>query len=165
MKMAWAGCTYLRPGGSITKNWISRVGTTLNTVAVWVCRVTVLVVESNLNGKIPGRDGKMKTAGGYGAGLKDDFAGSMVRICRHVGPGRTVPLESNYCEIDPNAVDKYGIPTLRFHYKWSDAEIKQAKHMQDTFEDHYAMGGTPMGNKPAPSRITVWKRPEKLFTK
>ncbi|GAB3894762.1 GMC family oxidoreductase [Larkinella knui] len=102
-----------------------------------------------LNGKIPGRDGKMKPAGGYGAGLKDDmrrFYGAYVSMS---GRGEPIPLESNYCEIDPNAVDKYGIPTLRFHYKWSDAEIKQAKHMQDTFEQIIeAMGGMPMGNKP-----------------
>jgi choline dehydrogenase-like flavoprotein len=32
-------------------------------------------------------------------------------------------------------VDKYGIPVLRFNYKWSDYEIKQAKHMQETFKD------------------------------
>ncbi|GAB3333232.1 GMC family oxidoreductase [Larkinella ripae] len=105
-------------------------------------------IES-LNGKIPGRDGKMKPAGGYGAGLKDDirrFYGAYVSMS---GRGEPVPLESNYCEIDPNTVDKYGIPTLRFHYKWSDAEIKQAKHMQDTFEEIiHAMGGIPTGNKP-----------------
>ncbi|RRB03679.1 GMC oxidoreductase [Larkinella rosea] len=102
-----------------------------------------------LNGKIPGRDGKMKPAGGYGAGLKDDmrrFYGAYVSMS---GRGEPIPLESNYCEIDPNTVDKYGIPTLRFHYKWSDNEIKQAKHMQDTFEQIIeAMGGMPTGNKP-----------------
>ncbi|WP_421828247.1 GMC oxidoreductase [Larkinella sp.] len=102
-----------------------------------------------LNGKIPGRDGKMKPAGGYGAGLKDDvrrFYGAYVSMS---GRGEPIPLESNYCEIDPNTVDKYGIPTLRFHYKWSDNEVKQAKHMQDTFEQIIeAMGGMPMGNKP-----------------
>ncbi|KAA9352851.1 GMC oxidoreductase [Larkinella humicola] len=102
-----------------------------------------------LNGKIPGRDGKMKAAGGYGAGLKDDvrrFYGAYVSMS---GRGEPIPLESNYCEIDPNTVDKYGIPTLRFHYKWSDNEVKQAKHMQDTFEQIIeAMGGMPMGNKP-----------------
>ena len=103
----------------------------------------------NLNGKIPGRDGKMKAAGGYGAGLKDDvrrFYGAYVSMS---GRGEPIPLESNYCEIDPNTVDKYGIPTLRFHYKWSDNEVKQAKHMQDTFEQIIdAMGGMPMGSKP-----------------
>ncbi|GAB3546200.1 GMC oxidoreductase [Spirosoma fluminis] len=102
-----------------------------------------------LNGKVAGRDGKMKPAGGYGAGLKDDvrrFYGAYVSMA---GRGEPVPLETNYCEIDPNTVDKYGIPTLRFHYKWSDFEIKQAKHMQDTFEEIiHAMGGMPMGSKP-----------------
>jgi choline dehydrogenase-like flavoprotein len=104
-----------------------------------------------VQGLVPGRDGQKKRVGGYGAGLKDDvrrFYGANVSMA---GRGEPVPLESNYCEIDPNGVDKYGIPTLRFHYKWSDAEIKQAKHMQDTFEEIiHAMGGIPLGKKPGP---------------
>ena len=103
----------------------------------------------NLNGKIAGRDGQVKPAGGYGVGFKDDirrFYGAYIGMS---GRGEPVPLESNLCEIDPNSVDKYGIPTLRFSYKWADAEIKQAKHMQDTFEEIiHAMGGIPMGSKP-----------------
>ena len=48
-----------------------------------------------------------------------------------------IPNEDSYCEIDPEVVDKWGIPVLRFHWKWSDYEIKQAKHMQETFApDH-----------------------------
>ena len=27
--------------------------------------------------------------------------------------------------------DKWGIPVLRFHWKWSDYEINQAKHMRE----------------------------------
>jgi len=104
-----------------------------------------------VQGLVPGRDGQKKRVGGYGAGLKDDvrrFYGANIGMA---GRGEPVPLESNYCEIDPNTVDKYGIPTLRFHYKWSDAEIKQAKHMQDTFEQLITeMGGIPLGKKPGP---------------
>ncbi|GAB4053707.1 GMC oxidoreductase [Spirosoma litoris] len=108
-------------------------------------------IESQ-NGSIPGRDGKMKPAGGYGAGLKDDYRRFYGAYVSMSGRGEPVPLESNYCEIDPNKVDKYGIPTLRFHYKWSDYEVKQAKHMQDTFEEIiHAMGGTPLGPKPGPN--------------
>lgn len=81
-------------------------------------------IES-LNGMIPGRDGKTKTAGGYGASLKDDYRRFYGAYIGMSGRGEPVPLESNYCEIDPNSVDKYGIPTLRFHYKWSDYEVKQ----------------------------------------
>ena len=51
------------------------------------------------------------------------------------GRGEAIAREDNYCEIDPNVVDKYGIPVLRFNYKWSDYEIKQAKHMQETFQE------------------------------
>ena len=104
-----------------------------------------------MNGMIPGRDGKQKPGGGFGASLKDDYRRFYGAYVSMAGRGEPVPLESNYCEIDPNAVDKYGIPTLRFHYKWSDYEVKQAKHMQDTFEEIIlAMGGTPLGPKPGP---------------
>ena len=35
----------------------------------------------------------------------------------------------------PNVVDKYGIPVLRFHTTYTDYEIKQAKHMKETFAE------------------------------
>lgn len=102
-----------------------------------------------MNGKYAYANGKTLPAGGYGSRLKEDanrFYGAYIGMA---GRGEPVPLESNYCEIDPNGVDKYGIPTLRFHYKWTDYEIKQAKHMQDTFEELItAMGGIPQGKKP-----------------
>lgn len=103
----------------------------------------------NMNGKFPTRDGSMKTGGGYGAGLKDDyrrFYGSMIHMA---GRGEAVAREDNYCEIDPNVVDKWGIPVLKFNYQWSDHERKQAKHMHETFEQIIdAMGGVAMGTKP-----------------
>ncbi|QDA61928.1 GMC family oxidoreductase [Hymenobacter jejuensis] len=96
----------------------------------------------NLNGLVPGRDGKMKDAGGFGASLKDDyrrFYGTQVGMA---GRGTAIAREDNYCEIDRDVVDKFGIPVLKFHYKWTDAEVKQAKHMQETFQSiMHAMGG------------------------
>jgi choline dehydrogenase-like flavoprotein len=89
----------------------------------------------NLNGKYPGPDGKTKPAGGYGASLKADYRYYYGATFGMAGRGEAIAREDNYCEIDPNVVDKYGIPVLRFHYKWSDYEIKQAKHMQDTFQE------------------------------
>jgi choline dehydrogenase-like flavoprotein len=42
--------------------------------------------------------------------------------------------------------DKWGIPVLRFHWKWSEHETRQAAHMQKTFADIVqAMGGRVMG--------------------
>jgi len=89
----------------------------------------------NTNGRYPGRDGKQKTGGGYGASLKDDYRYFYGASFGMAGRGEAIAVESNYCEIDPNVVDKYGIPVLRFNYQWSDHEIKQAKHMQDTFQE------------------------------
>ncbi len=89
----------------------------------------------NTNGKYPGRDGKQKAGGGYGASLKDDYRYFYGAHFGMDGRGEAIAREDNYCEIDPNTVDKFGIPVLRFHYKWSDQEIKQAKHMKDTFRE------------------------------
>ena len=87
--------------------------------------------------------------GGYGAGLKRDVRrvyGAMVGMS---GRGESIPQYDNYCEIDNNVIDKYGIPVLKFHYKWTDQEVQQAKHMHDTFEDLLnSMGGVLMGSKP-----------------
>jgi choline dehydrogenase-like flavoprotein len=88
-----------------------------------------------INGKYPTKDGQTKEAGGYGASLKQDYRRFFGANVGMAGRGTGLALESNYCEIDPNKVDKWGIPVLRFHYKWTDAEINQAKHMQETFQE------------------------------
>jgi len=88
----------------------------------------------NLNGTYKVK-GKPKDAGGYGASLKEDyryFFGSHVGMA---GRGEAIARADNYCEIDPSVVDIYGIPVLRFHTKYSDYEIKQAKHMKETFSE------------------------------
>lgn len=93
-----------------------------------------------LNGRFT-VNGQKKEAGGYGASLKEDaryFYGANVGMA---GRGEAVAFEHNKCEIDPNVVDQYGIPVLRFDVRWSDYEIKQAKHMQETFQEiMYNMG-------------------------
>ncbi|HTS45680.1 MAG TPA: GMC family oxidoreductase [Puia sp.] len=79
--------------------------------------------------------GKTKEAGGYGKSLKEDyrfFYGAEVGMA---GRGEAIARKDSYCEIDPNVVDKYGIPVLRFHTTYTDYEIKQAKHMKETFKE------------------------------
>ena len=87
------------------------------------------------NGLVPGRDGQPKKAGGFGAELKDDYRRFFGTRVGMAGRGTAIARKENYCEIDPNVVDKFGIPVLRFHYTWSNDEIRQAKHMQDTFQE------------------------------
>lgn len=102
-----------------------------------------------MNGKYPTANGTTKPAGGYGASLKEDYRRFYGAYVGMAGRGEAVPNINNYCEIDPNVVDKYGIPVLRFNYNWTDYEIKQAKHMHDTFEEMiHALGGVAMGAKP-----------------
>ena len=62
------------------------------------------------------------------------------------GRGEMIPNENSYCELDPELKDKWGIPALRFHWKWSDHEIRQVAHMQKTFDEVFrAMGGKARG--------------------
>jgi choline dehydrogenase-like flavoprotein len=97
---------------------------------------------------LPGSNG-----GGYGKALKDDYRKYYGAAVGFAGRGEMVSSEACYCEIDPNTVDKWGIPVLRFHWKWSEHELNQAKHMQETFREIiHAMGGTPLGTMPGRDR-------------
>jgi choline dehydrogenase-like flavoprotein len=86
------------------------------------------------------------TGGSYGKKFKEDarrFYGSFINFS---GRGEMIPNDYSYCEIDPNKKDAWGIPVLRFHFKWSEHEIKQAAHMHKTFAQIIeAMGGRVMG--------------------
>lgn len=93
-----------------------------------------------LNGSFP-VNGQKKESGGYGASLKEDYRYFFGAGVGMAGRGEAIALESNYCEIDPEVVDKYGIPVLRFHVKHTEHEIKQARHMKETFREMmHAMG-------------------------
>ena len=101
----------------------------------------------NYNGLFEDRP---KGGGGYGRKLKEDyrrFYGSVIGFC---GRGESVAHESNYCEIDPDVVDEWGIPVLRFNYSWTDHEYNQVKHMQETFRTIIdELGGTALWDMPS----------------
>jgi len=117
-----------------------------------------------LNGRFPGKDGNTKKAGGYGQGFKEDvsrFYGATVGMA---GRGESIPRKDNYCEIDPDTVDKFGIPVLRFNYNWTSEEQKQAQHMNDTFEEIIAsMGGIPLGDKPGKDQNYGLENPGRII--
>lgn len=80
--------------------------------------------------------------GGYGKELKDDYRRYYGSTIGFSGRGEMIPNADSYCEIDPEVVDRWGIPVLRFHWQWSDHETNQVKHMQETFRALVAeMGG------------------------
>jgi choline dehydrogenase-like flavoprotein len=117
-----------------------------------------------LNGTVPGRDGKMKPAGGYGASLKDDYRRFYGTTFGMAGRGVGMAHYDNYCEPDPDVVDKYGIPVLRFHYKWTNDEINQAKHMQETFDRIiHEMGAVRTGEQHGPEDMWGLEAPGRII--
>ena len=87
--------------------------------------------------------------GGYGKKLKDDYRKFYGATIGFSGRGEQIPNADCYCEIDPTTVDQWGIPVLRFHWKWSDYEYNQARHMQQTFRSLiHEMGGEVTDDMP-----------------
>ena len=101
--------------------------------------------EAGFGGGIQGLQG-----GGYGKQLKNDYRRYYGAYIGFSGRGEMIPNDGSYCEIDPQVVDRWGIPVLRFHWQWTDHEYLQVKHMQETFRALIKeMGGTPWGDMPS----------------
>jgi choline dehydrogenase-like flavoprotein len=92
---------------------------------------------------------------GYGIPMKqairESYGGTTIGLS---GRGSMIPNEHSYCEIDPDTKDKWGIPVLRFHWRWSDYEINQVRHMRESFRAILEnLGGTvAAGRGGAPSQ-------------
>jgi choline dehydrogenase-like flavoprotein len=66
----------------------------------------------------------------YGAGLGMSLRGEML------------PNEHCYMEVDDAVRDKWGIPVVKFHWRWSDQELNQVTHGMDTAAKLFeTMGG------------------------
>ena len=88
-------------------------------------------------------DGQCDHYEGYGVSLKQKIRSEYGTTIGFSGRGEMIPNPDTFCEIDPTVVDKWGIPVLRFHFAWSDHELKMAKDMQETFRSIIeAAGGT-----------------------
>ena len=92
---------------------------------------------------------KTPLGGGYGQTLKDNYRKLYGATIGFSGRGEMIPNDDSYCEIDPDTVDRWGIPVLRFHFRWSEHEIRQVKHMHETFHELIEhLGGTPLTPMP-----------------
>jgi choline dehydrogenase-like flavoprotein len=78
---------------------------------------------------------------GYGTSLKQSLRKRYGATIGFSGRGEMIPNPDSYCEIDPDVVDQWGIPVLRFHFQWRETEIKMAKDMQETFRTIVEAGG------------------------
>ncbi len=78
--------------------------------------------------------GACRRVEGYGTALKKAIQEEYGAWVHLAGRGEMIPNEHSYCEIDPNVVDRFGIPVLRFHFRWNEHEVRQARHMAETFK-------------------------------
>jgi choline dehydrogenase-like flavoprotein len=82
------------------------------------------------------------SGGSYGRQFKKDARRYYGSELGFAGRGEMIPNDDSFCDLDPTVKDKWGIPVLRFHWKWSEHETRQAAHMQKTFAKLIeAMGG------------------------
>ena len=74
------------------------------------------------------------------------------------GRGEMIPNENCYTELDPVVKDRYGVPVLRFHWKWSEHETRQCGHMVETFlEVIDKLGGKPIREYSTDGRKAISK--------
>ena len=93
---------------------------------------------------------------GYGKSLKDNIREEYGASVNFAGRGEMIPNKNSYCEIDPDRVDAFGIPILRFHFQWSDNEINQVRHMRQTFTSIIeTMGGRVTDAAPDPKTAGI----------
>ncbi|HEY2857965.1 MAG TPA: GMC family oxidoreductase, partial [Terracidiphilus sp.] len=97
---------------------------------------------------VGGFDGVCDTHEGYGAGLKQACRKAYGTYIGFSGRGEMIPNADSFCELDPSVKDRWGIPVLRFHWKWGENERKMSDDMQQTFRSIIeAAGGTVVSQR------------------
>lgn len=85
--------------------------------------------------------GNANSTPGFGPGYKKnvrDYAGAFISMGAF---GEVLARYENYVDIDPAVKDKWGVPVLRFHYKFGDNEKKMADDMADTAQEMFTEAG------------------------
>ena len=95
------------------------------------------------------------TGGSYGRSFKEDVRRYYGSTLSFAGRGEMIPNDDSFCELDPTVKDKWGIPVLRFHWKWSQHELRQIAHQQQTFKACIEAMGGRVRAEPAADPLTV----------
>lgn len=91
---------------------------------------------------------------GYGAALKQQVKQQYGATITFALRGEMLPNKECYMDIDPEVKDKWGIPVARFHWKWSEHELKQIEHGLQTAKALFeTMGATVSALPPAEKAI------------
>lgn len=86
---------------------------------------------------------------GYGAALKQQVRAHYGAYVTFALRGEMLPNAHCYMDIDPNVTDKWGIPVARFHWRWSEHELKQVEHGLQTAKQILQTMGAEVGELPS----------------
>lgn len=86
---------------------------------------------------------------GYGTALKQQVRAHYGSYVSFALRGEMLPNEHCYMDIDPEVTDKWGIPVARFHWQWSEHELKQVEHGLKTAKAILETMGATVGELPA----------------
>lgn len=89
---------------------------------------------------------------GYGLSLKQQVKRKYGAYVSFSLRGEMLPNPHCYMDIDPQVKDKWGIPVARFHWKWSEHELKQVEHGLKTAKEILTLMGAEVGELPKPEQ-------------
>lgn len=92
---------------------------------------------------------------GYGKELKQQVKHKYGAYVSFALRGEMLPNPDCYMDIDPDVKDKWGIPVARFHWKWSEHELKQVAHGLKTAKDILTLMGAEVGELPTPEQAIL----------
>jgi choline dehydrogenase-like flavoprotein len=78
---------------------------------------------------------------GFGKGFKSNVRKYYPAAFALGGFGEVLPRWENRVTLDDIVKDAWGIPALRFHYRFGDNELKMAKDMADSLEEMLTLAG------------------------
>lgn len=87
---------------------------------------------------------------GYGAALKQQVRAHYGAYVSFMLRGEMLPNAHCYMDIDPRVTDRWGIPVPRFHWRWSQHELRQVAHGLQTAKTILETMGATVGDLPAP---------------
>ncbi|HXG56321.1 MAG TPA: GMC family oxidoreductase [Vicinamibacterales bacterium] len=90
------------------------------------------------SGEYPGMANQMP---GYGKALKSSIRKYYPSMISLGGFGEVLPRKENRIMLDPQVTDAWGIPVLKFDFKFGDNEMKMAKDMAATVEEMLTAAG------------------------
>src|ERR1051326_7911051 len=78
---------------------------------------------------------------GFGAAFKEEVRNNRGSYISMGAFGEVLARYENYVDLDPKVKDKWGIPALRFHYRFGDNEHRMVSDMKETGREMFEAAG------------------------